>query len=170
MNTKKLTLTAIFIALNVVLSTIVVIPIGPFKAAPVQHFVNVLSAVTLGPWFGLAQAFLSSLIRLLLGTGTPFAFPGSMIGVLLASLFYYVNRHLFVASIGEVIGTGVIGSLVCIPLAWLLGLDDLAIKPLMATFLLSSFVGASLSYILLLILKKRNQLPDLNEKSKRKLK
>ena len=169
MNTKKMTLTALFIALNVVLSTVVVIPIGPFKAAPVQHFVNVLSAVILGPWFGLAQAFLSSLIRLLFGIGTPFAFPGSMIGVLLASLFYYVNRHLFVASIGEVIGTGVIGSLVCIPLAWVLGLDSLAIKPLMATFLLSSCVGASLSYILLLVLKKRNQLPDLS-KSKRKLK
>lgn len=169
MNTKKLTLTALFIALNVVLSTVIVIPIGPFKAAPVQHFVNVLSAVLLGPWFGLAQAFLSSLIRLLFGIGTPFAFPGSMIGVLLASLFYYVNRHLFVASIGEVIGTGVIGSLVCIPLAWILGLDRLAIKPLMATFLLSSCVGASISYILLLVLKKRNQLPDLS-KSKRKLK
>ncbi|UEX89282.1 energy coupling factor transporter S component ThiW [Staphylococcus ratti] len=167
MNTRKLTLTALFIAVNVILSTVIVIPIGPIKAAPVQHFVNVLSVVILGPWFGLAQAFLSSLIRVLLGTGTPFAFPGSMIGVLLASLFYYVNKHLFVASIGEVIGTGIIGSLVCLPLAWVLGLDGVLIKPLMATFVLSSFIGATLSYILLLMLKKRNRLPDLNQKSKK---
>ncbi|AJC96319.1 energy coupling factor transporter S component ThiW [Staphylococcus hyicus] len=168
MNHKKLTLTALFIAVNVILSTIVVIPIGPFKAMPVQHFINVLSAVLLGPWFGLAQAFLSSLIRLLFGLGTPFAFPGSMVGVLVASLFYYVNKHLFVASIGEVIGTGIIGSLLCIPLAWILGLEDMLIKPLMATFLLSSFVGASLSYFLLIVLKKRHQLPNLEQKSKRK--
>lgn len=169
MNHKKLTLTALFIAVNVILSTIVVIPIGPFKAMPVQHFINVLSAVLLGPWFGLAQAFLSSLIRLLFGLGTPFAFPGSMVGVLVASLFYYVNKHLFVASIGEVIGTGIIGSLLCIPLAWILGLEDMLIKPLMATFLLSSFVGASLSYFLLIVLKKRHQMPNLEQKSKRKL-
>lgn len=136
---------------------------------PVQHFINVLSAVLLGPWFGLAQAFLSSLIRLLFGLGTPFAFPGSMVGVLVASLFYYVNKHLFVASIGEVIGTGIIGSLLCIPLAWILGLEDMLIKPLMATFLLSSFVGASLSYFLLIVLKKRHQMPNLEQKSKRKL-
>ncbi|MGV3275816.1 energy coupling factor transporter S component ThiW [Staphylococcus hyicus] len=168
MNHKKLTLTALFIAVNVILSTIVVIPIGPFKAMPVQHFINVLSAVLLGPWFGLAQAFLSSLIRLLFGLGTPFAFPGSMVGVLVASLFYYVNKHLFVASIGEVIGTGIIGSLLCIPLAWILGLEDMLIKPLMATFLLSSFVGASLSYFLLIVLKKRHQMPNLEQKSKRK--
>ncbi|UXU54112.1 energy coupling factor transporter S component ThiW [Staphylococcus agnetis] len=168
MNNKKLTLTALFIAVNVLLSAIVVIPIGPFKAVPVQHFINVLSAVILGPWFGLAQAFLSSLIRLLIGTGTPFAFPGSMVGVLVASLFYYVNKHLFVASIGEVIGTGIIGSLLCIPLAWLIGFDGMMIKPLMATFLLSSLVGASLSYVLLIILKKRHKLPNLDKKSKRK--
>ncbi|EGQ3482493.1 energy coupling factor transporter S component ThiW [Staphylococcus pseudintermedius] len=85
MNTRKLTLTALFIAVNVVLSTVIVIPLGAIKAAPVQHFVNVLSVVILGPWYGLAQAFLSSCIRVMFGTGTPFAFPGSMIG---ASISY----------------------------------------------------------------------------------
>ncbi|HGH5580987.1 TPA: energy coupling factor transporter S component ThiW, partial [Staphylococcus pseudintermedius] len=38
MNTRKLTLTALFIAVNVVLSTVIVIPLGAIKAAPVQHF------------------------------------------------------------------------------------------------------------------------------------
>ncbi|MCS4486325.1 energy coupling factor transporter S component ThiW [Staphylococcus americanisciuri] len=170
MNNKKLTLTALFIALNVVLSTVVVIPIGPIKVAPIQHFMNVLSAVLLGPWYGLAQAFLSSSIRLLLGTGTPFAFPGSMIGVLLASFFYYVNRHLFVTAIGEVIGTGIIGSLVCIPLAWLLHMDDFLIKPLMLAFIVSSMVGAGVSYALLIVLKKRGLLTKLQNYTKHKSK
>lgn len=48
MKTKKLTLTAIFIAINVVLSSIIVIPLGPIKAAPMQHLINVLCAVFVG--------------------------------------------------------------------------------------------------------------------------
>lgn len=170
MNHKKLTLTALLIALNVVLSTMIVIPVGPIKAAPVQHFVNVLSAVLLGPWYGLAQAFLSSCIRVMFGTGTAFAFPGSMIGVLLASLFYYVNRHLFVAAIGEVIGTGIIGSLICIPLAWILHMDGFLIKPLMAAFIVSSMIGAAVSYALLIVLKRRGLLTKMEKYTKHKLK
>ncbi len=106
------------------------IPLGPVKAAPVQHFVNVLSAVIVGPWYGLAQALISSL-RVLFGTGTA-AFPGSMIGVLLASMFYIYRKHIFMAAVGEVLN-GVIGSLICIPLAYFLGLQDFFIKPLMIT-------------------------------------
>ncbi|MGT2377661.1 energy coupling factor transporter S component ThiW [Staphylococcus aureus] len=117
MKSRKLAITALLIAINVVLSSIIIIPLGPVKAAPVQHFVNVLSAVIVGPWYGLAQALISSILRVLFGTGTAFAFPGSMIGVLLASMFYIYRKHIFMAAVGEVLGTGVIGSLICIPLA-----------------------------------------------------
>ena len=69
MNNRKLTLTALLIATNVVLSSIIIIPLGPVKA-PVQHFINVLCAVFVGPWYGLAQALISSIIRNLFGTGS----------------------------------------------------------------------------------------------------
>ena len=104
MNIRKLTITAFLIAINVVLSSLIVIPLGPIKAAPVQHFVNVLCAVFVGPWYGLAQAFISSVLRISFGTGSAFAFPGSMIGVLLSSLFYMYRKHIFMASVGEVLG------------------------------------------------------------------
>ncbi len=55
MKSRKLAITALLIAINVVLSSTIIIPLGPVKAAPVQHFVNVLSAVIVGPWYGLAQ-------------------------------------------------------------------------------------------------------------------
>ncbi|WP_436853739.1 energy coupling factor transporter S component ThiW [Staphylococcus caeli] len=158
MKTKKLTLTAIFIALNVVLSSIIVIPLGPIKAAPIQHLINVMCAVFVGPWFGLAQAFISSILRMIFGTGSFFAFPGSMIGVLLASGFYYYRKHLFMAAVGEVIGTGIIGSIMCVPLAWILGLSNLAIKPLMTAFIVSSVIGAIISYIILMVLKRKGIL------------
>ena len=52
MNNRKLTLTALLIATNVVLSSIIIIPLY-VKAAPVQHFINVLCAVFV--WYGLAS-------------------------------------------------------------------------------------------------------------------
>lgn len=58
------------------------------------------------------------------------------------------------AAVGEVLGTGVIGSLVCIPLAYVIGLQDFFIKPLMITFIVSSAIGSIVSYFLLITLKK----------------
>lgn len=76
---EKLTLTALFTAIAVV-GSMFSFPIFGSKCAPVQHLVNVLCAVTVGPWWGLGQAFLAALIRNLTGLGSPLAFPGSMSG------------------------------------------------------------------------------------------
>ncbi|GAB5805439.1 hypothetical protein JMUB7522_27340 [Staphylococcus aureus] len=48
------------------------------------------------------------------------------------------------AAVGEVLGTGVIGSLICIPLAYFLGLQDFFIKPLMITFIAVSYTHLTL--------------------------
>jgi len=158
LNIRKLTITALLIAINVILSSIIVIPLGPIKAAPMQHLVNVLCAVFVGPWYGLAQALISSILRVTFGTGSVFAFPGSMIGVFLASLFYMYRKHIFMAAVGEVLGTGIIGSLICIPLAWVLNLQNFFVKPLMTAFIVSSIIGAAISYVILIILKRRGLL------------
>lgn len=161
---KEFDYNCILIAINVVLSSLIVIPLGPIKAAPVQHFINVLCAVFVGPWYGLAQALISSILRISFGTGSPFAFPGSMIGVLLSSLFYMYRKHIFMASVGEVLGTGVIGSLMCIPLAWFMGMEDFFVKPLMIAFMVSSVIGSLISYIILIILKRRGLLDKFKKK------
>ncbi|MDS0998672.1 energy coupling factor transporter S component ThiW [Staphylococcus capitis] len=164
MKIRNLTITAFLIAINVVLSSLIVITLGPIKAAPVQHFINVLCAVFVGPWYGLAQALISSILRISFGTGSPFAFSGSMIGVLLSSLFYMYRKHIFMASVGEVLGTGVIGSLMCIPLAWFMGMEDFFVKPLMIAFMVSSVIGSLISYIILIILKRRGLLDKFKKK------
>ena len=46
---KKLTLTALFTAVAVV-GSMFSFPVLGSKCAPVQHLVNVLCAVTVGPW------------------------------------------------------------------------------------------------------------------------
>ena len=60
---EKLTLTALFTAIAVV-GSMFSFPIFGSKCAPVQHLVNVLCAVTVGPWWGLGQAFLAALIAI----------------------------------------------------------------------------------------------------------
>ncbi|TDM42264.1 energy coupling factor transporter S component ThiW [Macrococcoides goetzii] len=141
--------------MNVVLSQMIYIPIGPIKAFPMQHFINVLCAVFVGPWYGLAQAFISSVLRNLFGTGSLFAFPGSMFGVLLAALLYRKFKRIEVASIGEWIGTGLIGSVCTIPLMWMMQIDMKGFMPIFYAFLLSSLIGSIIAYILLVLLNKR---------------
>lgn len=157
-DTRKLTLTSIFIAINVVLSNLIYVPIGPIKAFPLQHFINVLCAVFVGPWFGLAQALISSTLRIIFGTGSFFAYPGSMVGVLLASLLYNRFKKIEVAAIGEWIGTGLIGSVCTIPLMYMMQLKMTGFMPIFYAFLFSSLVGSIIAYILLKVLYKRNLL------------
>lgn len=116
---EKLTLTALFTAIAVV-GSMFSFPVFGSKCAPVQHLVNVLCAVTVGPWWGLGQAFLASLIRNLTGLGSPLAFPGSMCGALLGGLLYRYGKKLPFAYIGEVFGTGIIGGMLSYPVASLI--------------------------------------------------
>ena len=109
-NLKKLTVTAILAAVAVV-GSLFSFPVFGSKCAPVQHMVNILCAVTVGPWWALAQAFIASLIRNLLGLGSPLAFPGSMCGALLGGLLYKYGKKLPFAYIGEVVGTGILGGM-----------------------------------------------------------
>ena len=90
---KKLVLTAVFAAVAVV-GSLFSFPVFGSKCAPVQHLINVLCAVILGPGYGVAAAFVSSLIRNLLGLGTLLAFPGSMCGALLAGILYHYIKKM----------------------------------------------------------------------------
>lgn len=147
--THKLTLTAMMIAIGVISSNLLYIPIGFTKVFPVQHFLNVLSAVLLGPFYAVAQAFAVSLIRNLMGTGSIFAFPGSMVGALLASLLFWKTRKIYLAFVGEVIGTGIIGALLSYPIATLFLGQKATLFGFIPLFIFSSFAGALLGFIIL---------------------
>ena len=103
-NTKKLTLAGVLCAVAVV-GSMFSFPVFGSKCAPVQHMVNILCAVLLGPWYGVAVAFTASLLRNLLGLGSLMAFPGSMYGALLCGLVYARFRNLVPALRAEVFGT-----------------------------------------------------------------
>lgn len=80
-STQKLAIAGVLTAAAVA-GSLISVPVAGSKCAPVQHMVNVFSAVILGPWWGVGIAFCASLIRNLLGIGSLLAFPGSMVGAL----------------------------------------------------------------------------------------
>ena len=110
MNLHKLTLGSLLIAIGTISAHLIYIPAGIAKCFPVQHAINVISAVTLGPGYATAVAFIIACLRNMFGTGSLLAFPGSMIGAFLAGVFYIHFRNVFAAAFGEVIGTGFIGA------------------------------------------------------------
>ncbi len=117
METRKLTVTSLFIAVGVLTAHLVYIPVGVAKCFPVQHAINVLLAVLLGTRYSVAAAFSISLLRNIIGTGSLLAFPGSMIGAALSGILYKKTKRLWGAVAGEIIGTGILGAIVAFPVA-----------------------------------------------------
>lgn len=148
--TQKIVLSGILIAIATVLGTFS-IPVLGAKASPVQHFVNVIAGITLGPVYGVACAFVAALLRNILGTGSLLAFPGSMVGVFLAALLYKKFKKIELAVIGEVIGTGIIGALLAYPVATVLLGKEVALFVYVIPFSLSSIIGSIIAYIILKI-------------------
>lgn len=153
-NLRKLTLTAIFAAIAVV-GSLFSFPVFGSKCAPVQHLINILCAVLVGPWWGLACAFVASVIRNALGLGTLLAFPGSMCGALLSGLLYKAMKKLPAAYVGEVFGTAVIGGMLSYPIAaFLLHNEAATLFTFVIPFLISTCGGTILAIILTVALDK----------------
>ena len=162
-NTKKLTLAALFCALAVV-GSLFSFPVFGSKCAPVQHLVNILCAVLLGPWYGVGVAFVASLLRNLLGLGSLMAFPGSMIGALLCGIVYWKTKNLLATLVGEVFGTAVLGGLCAYPVAiFLMGKSaaDIAFYAYIVPFLISTAGGAVIAAVILISLKKAGALSKM---------
>ena len=153
-NTKKLALAGVLCAVAVV-GSMFSFPVFGSKCAPVQHMVNVLCAVLLGPWYGVGAAFVASLLRNLLGLGSLMAFPGSMCGALLCGVVYHKTHKLLPTLIGEVCGTGIIGGLLAWPVAILFmgkAAGDIAFYAYIVPFLVSTVGGSIIAGIILFAL------------------
>jgi energy coupling factor transporter S component ThiW len=152
--TKRLTIMALLVAIGTIFSNIFWIPAGIAKAFPIQHAINVTAAILLGPGPAILIAFAIGLLRNLLGVGTLLAFPGGMIGAFLAGILYRKIRRDWVAPVGEVFGTGIIGSLLCVPFSqWFLG-KSVGAFAFIPSFLTSSLIGAIIAFILVKAMRK----------------
>ena len=160
-NTRKLVTSGMLVALIVCLSGFY-IPVGASKCFPIQHMVNVLSAVLLGPWWGMGIAFCASLIRNLMGTGTLLAFPGSMIGALLCGFVYARTSRLLPTYVAEIVGTGVLGGMAACPVAvYLLG-KTAAIFTYVIPFLVSTVGGTLIAAVIIAVMDRSHALRYLH--------
>lgn len=149
MNTKKLTFSALLVALGAFLGNLIFIPIGVAKCFPVQHAINVISAVILGPFYSVSIAFCISFLRNIVGTGSLLAFPGSMIGAAIAGILYKKTGKEFLAALGEIIGTGLIGGLLAFPMAKFIMGKEVAGLFFIMPFSISSVGGSIIGYTII---------------------
>ena len=147
--TRKLTLAGILVA-AAVLGGVFSFPVLGSRCAPMQHLVNILAAVFLGPLWGVGVAFSASVLRNIAGLGSLMAFPGSMIGALLCGLAYHYTKRLELTCIAEALGTGILGALAAYPVAaFLMGLNPASYTVYIVPFLISTGAGSILAYLVL---------------------
>lgn len=157
-NIKKICVAGILIALGVVFSTFS-IPVGASKCFPIQHMVNVLAGTILGPAYGVGMAFVTSLFRNIIGTGSLLAFPGSMVGALLCGLLFKYTKKVSLAFLGEIIGTGILGALAAFPIATLvMGKAEVALFAYVIPFSISTVGGALIAVVIYKALEKTGVL------------
>lgn len=165
-NVQKLAAAGILCAVAIV-GSMFSFPIFGSKCAPVQHMVNILCAVFLGPFYGVGVAFTASLLRNMLGLGSLMAFPGSMFGALLCGLVFWKTKKLSLTLIAEVLGTSILGGLCAYPIALLFmgkSAGELAFYAYIVPFLISTAVGSILSGALIYSLQRGGAVKILREK------
>lgn len=152
--TKRIALAGVLTAIAVV-GSMLSFPVAGSKCAPVQHMVNILAAVTLGPWWGVGIAFTASLLRNILGLGSLMAFPGSMVGALCCGLMYMGTRKLAPTCVAEALGTGILGGIAAYPVAkFLMGAEPVGLFVYVVPFLVSTVAGSILAFALITVLEK----------------
>lgn len=159
-NTRRLAMAGLLCAVGVA-GSLFSFPVFGSKCAPVQHMVNILCAVLLGPFYGVGVAFVTSLIRNLMGLGSLMAFPGSMFGALLCGLMYAKTKNTWLTYIAEVFGTAILGGLCAYPVAVLLmgtPAGSVAFYAYILPFFISTAGGAVLSAIVIESLKRTHAL------------
>jgi len=154
-DSRKTAYAVVLVAIGVALAPYTSFPVGIAKINPAQHFVNVLGAVILGPWWAVIIAGVIGVLRNAMGVGTLLAFPGGMIGACLAGYFYrYFRQNIYAGAVGEVIGTGliapVVSALFVAPVLMGKAIPLLALAP---SFLGSTIAGAVLGVMALKLLK-----------------
>ncbi|MDD6788874.1 MAG: energy coupling factor transporter S component ThiW [Lachnospira sp.] len=151
---RKMVLTAMLGCLAFVLSTFVYFP----QMAPFQHFVDVIAAVLLGPWYACAAAFLAGILRMMTGR-TIQAVVGAIFGPILGGLLYRRFHNVFLTAIGEVLGTGFIGGSVAYPLMTkFYGVTQPNWWFYIPFYIPSAAMGAAMGVMVVLILKKTGVL------------
>ncbi|MCS7094848.1 MAG: energy coupling factor transporter S component ThiW [Thaumarchaeota archaeon] len=169
--TRTVALWVVLSAMGIALAPIFWFPFLGTRAYPGQHMVNVLAGVMLGPLSSTVVPLIVGTVRIALGLGTIFAYPGGIPGALMVGIFHrYLTsrfrRHVFryLSALAEPIGTVLIGGTISLLLlAPLIGSGPLlallnergalgALPVFWSGWAVSSVPGSVLGYVLCLAL------------------
>ena len=152
----KLIFLAMMVAIGVVISPILRVE----GMCPMAHFINVTCAVMLGPWYAFICALAIGIIRMAFMGIPPLALTGAIFGAFLSGVFYRLSKgKIICAVIGEIFGTGIIGSMVSYPvMAFLMGRGGLTAFYYTPMFLAATTMGGCVAYIFLKALSKAGLL------------
>jgi energy coupling factor transporter S component ThiW len=150
---RKLVTAGVLSALGVVISPLLSFPILAFKVYPGQHMINAISGVLLGPWWAALISIIVGTMRIAIGTGTIFAYPGGIPGALVVGFFSWLFRRLRVrkelAALSEPLGTvfigGTIATLIVAPMVG----RSILLKATWVTWAMSSVPGSIAGYLIL---------------------
>jgi len=153
MRMRKLVTAGVLSALGVVISPFLSFPILAFKVYPGQHLINAISGVLLGPWWAALISVIIGTIRIAMGTGTIFAYPGGIPGALVVGFFSWLLKKLRMreelAALSEPLGTvfigGTIATLIVAPLVG----RSLLLTATWVTWAMSSVPGSIVGYLVL---------------------
>lgn len=155
----RMTMLAMMVAIGVVISPILRIE----GMCPMAHLINITCAVFLGPWYSLLCATLIGIIRMSFMGIPPLALTGAVFGAFLSGVLYRASKgKLWCAVLGEVIGTGIIGSLISYPvMAFLVhksGLTWFFYTPL---FITGTLIGGAIAFVFLTALRRTGMVAKI---------
>jgi energy coupling factor transporter S component ThiW len=163
LNTFRMVMLAMMVAIGVVISPILRIE----GMCPTAHLINIVCSVLMGPWYSLLCATMIGVIRMLFMGIPPLALTGAVFGAFLSGVFYRLSGgKIICAVLGEIFGTGIIGSLVSYPvMAFIMGRDGLTCILLHADVYFSNDHGRCVAYVFLKALSKAGSAGKISEKS-----
>lgn len=152
----RMVMLAMMVAIGVVISPILRIE----GMCPTAHLINIVCSVLMGPWYSLLCATLIGIIRMMFMGIPPLALTGAVFGAFLSGVFYRLSGgRIICAVLGEIFGTGIIGSMVSYPvMAFLMGRDGLNAFFYTPMFIGATVMGGTAAYIFLKALSKSGLL------------
>lgn len=152
----RMVMLAMMVAIGVVISPILRIE----GMCPTAHLINIVCSVLMGPWYSLLCATLIGIIRMMFMGIPPLALTGAVFGAFLSGVFYRLSGgRIICAVLGEIFGTGIIGSMLSYPvMAFLMGRDGLNAFFYTPMFIGATVMGGTAAYIFLKALSKSGLL------------
>ncbi|MBD9366675.1 energy coupling factor transporter S component ThiW [Leuconostoc mesenteroides] len=155
----KIMVVTIMIALDIVLSPIFRIE----GMAPMSSVMNIIAGVILGPVYAVVMAVVAGIIRMLMLGIPPLALTGSIFGSFGAGILYKYGRNMYWSMFGEFLGTGIVGSLISVPvMVWFTGQQqNLYWFVYTPRFVGATIIGSVIAYFVLVNLLKINSFKEI---------